>query len=984
LSNLVNKILRENASEIYKIFEEAEFDPFGHIIDSAKESDDPEELDINLEEDCVLGFSNGNSKLEWPYISLPAGYTCPFATVCKNFPAKWEGPIKGGKFKRPSSWEKNVKPGPEAKFMCYAARAQGQYPAANVQVFKNLNLLKSMKTKEKMANLIIKSMEYHGIDNTDIFRIHEAGDFFNQEYFDAWIEVAKKMPQTLFYAYTVSLPFWLSRRNEIPKNFKLIASMDENNEQTILDNNLRYSKVVNDENEAKELGLPIDVDDMVAWGTDDNFALPLHGPQPKGSEAAQALKRNKQSGLYDKIKQAKQTNQAKKNTLRDKLRRELRSESFIKENDWDWAESISNPLEISDVPQKIWMLDLTREEQKKIYDYLISLGFEGNTTIKAITKSDKYLQKLAVLILNVDNRIYVGDEEIVALSRGEEKPRPKGKLGHLSFYSGGKESQRKQHLEQLKDSWENSYGGYLEIDPKDLLDLVDNNLSEDIKYMADNDGLDWIMDTEPSDFGYGVYDSLKDAVISQLGDYDNISIEDTVVFEGDNFTVYRVEIQSGREIVTLKNNRTNKNFQIVLHNPIPPEWEKELPPLDEDLEYWGVRGDKMGPIKEDDEVTSLKGHRDYDNWVFIHRNLHRPPYYSIKAGRSGGPVIGYDTDIWLEDVTFKVQAGGRDRTRKEMRKNVHAGVVGKIKDSGGSYDTSGWVLVTYNPYQHDSFVEYETGIPIHNAKEAILKNEKEVWIKQDKNNINEEFSWLLTAGAIFSLYKFFKGALKSRNNSNPEDEKIRRKLWNLNIYIRDFLKDGGKLKYEENPWFHVFEIGEVTIKINKENNTMFWTNLVPGKFLKYKPGKRTEFTDIGWDEHEFTESIQMSQEEIDELVSAIKEDLKEDLKENKSDFDWVDDRPQPSTGEIELKVYLKPHWYEGRNEYMLLEWMISFENMEQFLSDVKDYVIEAVEGYDIPLMNIGINGWGALNRYPSETKELKDGIAKIVKMAKKL
>ena len=222
-----------------------------------------------------------------------------------------------------------------------------------------------MKTKEKMANLIIKSMGHHGIDNTDIFRIHEAGDFFSQEYFDAWIEVAKKMPQTLFYAYTTSLPFWINRRNEVPKNFKLIASMDENNEQTILDNNLRYSRVVNDENEAKELGLPIDVDDMVAWGTEDNFALPLHGPQPKGSEAAQTLKRNKQSGLYDKIKQAKQLNKAKKDTLRSTIKKQLRRESFINEDDWDWAESISNPLEISTTPQKLWMLDLTRERTKK-------------------------------------------------------------------------------------------------------------------------------------------------------------------------------------------------------------------------------------------------------------------------------------------------------------------------------------------------------------------------------------------------------------------------------------------------------------------------------------------------------------------------------------------------------------------------------------------------------------------------------------------
>ena len=576
MKNLIRKILKEetNPTEVYNIFEEGEFDPFGHITDENNGEQELGELGFDLNKDCVLGFSKKNAKLEWPYFSLPAGYTCPFATVCKNFPAKWEGPIKGGKWKKPASWDKNIKPGPQAEIMCYAARAQGQYPGANVQAFKNLDLLKKMKTKEKMANLIVKSMEYHGLYNTDILRIHEAGDFFSQEYFDAWVEVTKRMPQTLFYAYTVSLPYWMSRKSQLPKNFKIIASMDKNNEELILKNGLRYSKVVNSAEEAQELGLSIDVDDSLAWSSDDSFALVIHGSQPKGSEAAEALKQNRQSGLYDKIKQAKQTNQKNKNTLRDELKKQLRSESFINEN---------------------------------------------------------------------------------------------------------------------------------------------------------KDEFSWIRDTNPLDSGWG-YDSLKDAVISQLGDYGDISIEDTIVFEGDNFTVYAVEIASGREIVTLKNQRTNKNFQIVIYDPIPPEWEKELPPIREDLEYWGVRDGKMGPLKED-EVTTLKGHRDYDEWVFIHRNLNRPPYYSIKAGKSGGPVIGYDTSIYLEDVTFKVQKGGQDRVRKEMRKNVHAGVVGKIVDSGGDYNTNGWVLVTYHPYEHDSFVEYETGEPIYKAKEAILKNEKEVWVR---------------------------------------------------------------------------------------------------------------------------------------------------------------------------------------------------------------------------------------------------------------
>ena len=539
-------------TEVYNIFEEEDFDPFGHITDQNEEETELEDLGFNLDKDCVLGFSKNNAKLEWPYFSLPAGYTCPFATVCKNFPAKWEGPIKGGKFKKPASWEKNVKPGPQAEIMCYAARAQGQYPGANIQAFKNLDLLKRMKTKEKMANLIIKSMEYHGLANTDILRIHEAGDFFSQDYLDAWIEVAKRMPQTLFYAYTVSLPYYMARKNSLPKNFKVIASMDKHNEKFIMDNGLRYSRVVGSEEEARELGLPIDVDDSIAWGSDDDFALVIHGSQPKGSEAAETLKQNRKSGLYDKIKQAKKSNQQKKDVLRDKIRKELRNEDLeywgvrgdkmgpLKEDDFSWA--------------------------------------EGNS------------------------------------------------LDNVTF----KTKERPDLTYRIKDN----------NNPNNTIDIY-----------------------------------------KQGGGFINTIVRDYV----DR------KFESGEWYPTHINESINES---------------------------------------DDEVTTLKGHRDYDKWVFIHRNLNRPPYYSIKAGKSGGPVIGYDTDIHLKDVIFKVQRGGQSRVRKEMRKNVHAGVVGKIKDSGGNYDTTGWTLVTYNPYQHDSFVEYETGEPIYNAKEVIMKNEKEVWAKK--------------------------------------------------------------------------------------------------------------------------------------------------------------------------------------------------------------------------------------------------------------
>jgi hypothetical protein len=163
-----------------------------------------------------------------------------------------------------------------------------------------------------MKDLLVKSIKHHGLENEKIIRVHESGDFFTNTYFKAWMETARELPNILFYAYTTSLKFWLANKASIPNNFKLIASMDKKNAQTIIDNNLRYSVVVYTPEEAKELGLKIDVDDTLAWGTDDNFALLLHCGQPAGSEAEKAIKQNKKAGTYDKIKQLYKANQKQK------------------------------------------------------------------------------------------------------------------------------------------------------------------------------------------------------------------------------------------------------------------------------------------------------------------------------------------------------------------------------------------------------------------------------------------------------------------------------------------------------------------------------------------------------------------------------------------------------------------------------------------------------------------------------------------------
>ncbi len=311
---ILNETLNENCGTHFTkqfMFEEGEdFDPFSHIDNdtSGEVITDP----IDETKDCVLGFSNGNAKLEWPYFSLPAGYTCPFATVCKNFAAK-----AGEKF----SDGKSIKKGKEAEYLCYAARQQAQYKNANKSAFRNLDLLMDAKKEggaEAMAELILNSLKFHGLDNSKVFRIHEAGDFFSNDYFKAWIIVAESLPNIRFYAYTTSLQFWIGNKGSIPSNFKLIASMDKNNSKIIMDNGLRYSLVVYSPEQAGELGLKIDVDDSLAWGSDESFALMLHGGQHKDTEAAAALKKNKDSGLYNKMKTLyKQNRSAKQQQLRD-------------------------------------------------------------------------------------------------------------------------------------------------------------------------------------------------------------------------------------------------------------------------------------------------------------------------------------------------------------------------------------------------------------------------------------------------------------------------------------------------------------------------------------------------------------------------------------------------------------------------------------------------------------------------------------------
>ncbi len=155
-----------------------------------------------------------------------------------------------------------------------------------------------------MAELIETSLP----KSATVIRIHVGGDFFNKEYMHAWAKVAKQHPKVTFYAYTKSLNYWVALQKDIPANFKLNASKGGRHDALIPQHKLKYAEVVFSEKEALDKGLEIDHDDSHAFLQDKPFALLLHGVQPKGSLASDALKALHGKGSYSKPKTNGRTN----------------------------------------------------------------------------------------------------------------------------------------------------------------------------------------------------------------------------------------------------------------------------------------------------------------------------------------------------------------------------------------------------------------------------------------------------------------------------------------------------------------------------------------------------------------------------------------------------------------------------------------------------------------------------------------------------
>ena len=253
----------------------------------------------------MLKFSNANAKTEAlkqvpelaEYLQgkrkiysldLLSGYSCPYAKACLS------------KAVVQPDGRRKIKDGKDNEFRCFSASQEVQYTNVFNLRKHNFDLLRQSNNKDL---LLMDSLP----QDAGIVRIHVAGDFFNSEYMWAWWLTASENPDTLFYAYTKSLRYWVDVVNEMPilDNFVLTASYGGSNDHMIDTHGLRSTKVVFSEAEAEQLGLEIDHDDSHAARPslrDQDFALLIHGTQPKGTEAATALKALKGKGSYSRKK----------------------------------------------------------------------------------------------------------------------------------------------------------------------------------------------------------------------------------------------------------------------------------------------------------------------------------------------------------------------------------------------------------------------------------------------------------------------------------------------------------------------------------------------------------------------------------------------------------------------------------------------------------------------------------------------------------
>lgn len=236
----------------------------------------------------LFSFSHGNSKLPDSTLifSLPAGHTCPGASLCLSKADPDTGKISDG---------------PLTRFRCYAASEEARHSSVRAARWRNLDLVRRLDGNELNAGLTLSIAAARSHKTTHV-RWFGSGDCFSAALRDGLIYCAETFPELVFYLYSKNLPIWLdgTMLRALPSNMFLTASYGGRFDN-LLQQGLfpRTARVVFNQEEADRLGLPVDFNDSYAYDPlPTHFAHLVHGTQPAGSDAGKAIRARGKAGLF--------------------------------------------------------------------------------------------------------------------------------------------------------------------------------------------------------------------------------------------------------------------------------------------------------------------------------------------------------------------------------------------------------------------------------------------------------------------------------------------------------------------------------------------------------------------------------------------------------------------------------------------------------------------------------------------------------------
>lgn len=162
---------------------------------------------------------------------------------------------------------------------CYAK--SGAYLWSNVAKAYE-NRLALTENVSDFINVIVPSIDKllkKHKDGTVLIRIHDSGDFYSQEYYEAWKTIARQFKndnRVIFYSYTKMISM-VKSDNALLDNFKIIYSFGGSEDYLIDVDKDRHSMVFENERELDAMGyINASENDLLAIDVNPKVGLVFH------------------------------------------------------------------------------------------------------------------------------------------------------------------------------------------------------------------------------------------------------------------------------------------------------------------------------------------------------------------------------------------------------------------------------------------------------------------------------------------------------------------------------------------------------------------------------------------------------------------------------------------------------------------------------------------------------------------------------------